>query len=929
MSERKDNVAIDTTDFIKSPEFFSARSFNNNSATSSKYTSPLSSVNNSTTSSKYASANTAYSDFNTPISTSSTSSPNYNANASSLSNTKSNVRNSISPNSNTTFHTPSKNSTSPKSNNNAEVYTNAKSSISSQASSVRISGSFRFKRRDLFGKTFAAHKKHAHGHVVNMIMEKKIDNAGFVSSGTLSELWSYVYLLVLYNKDHEVFKNFRAQRGALKTKATAKRFYKQMQIYSGHSTIKEGDLIKFINDMVKNKAPANPIVDIMQRVNSRVNGRSNNEIEGRANNEVKSTVAKPNKEFQKLQEFRTMVMKELGMSSDNVQDVINVLRTILQEKNNKKTISSLSLSEACKKDISLFEDEARILLEGMILSKMCIMKYISDIVMIRDKVKLQCNRSPKDLTVQSRNYGLLSMSDKKRILNLYTTNRKQLLDIKTELEKMQSSVGCDTVSVYKTRLSDFREKLEASTRELINIYEDLNGSVRVYVRLRGVVPEIDDKSAVNKLEWTFDRNKDITLNCDGKQTSGSFYGIFDQKYNNLGLFTGQQKSSTEGKNSLIVKNINDSKPWGLYNSFRQLESGYSIVMLGYGQSGSGKTYNLIGNKTDPGVVLYGLANLNKDITVEIAYIFELYYNFISFTNTTLTGQIILGYDPMKNFVKNIAQFGIKSDDISNEPFSIPYPKMTDEIGISEFINGNITAIQSHQREKGRIKSTPNNDRSSRSHLFVVFKVGNGYFTLVDMAGQENVESIYKQIFSSKYTLTFLLMQFNSNGLYIGPGPKDIVSDYIRPEYIVRKTDVLMKKNDVNKFEVQTTMKNLIEPSVTANVQVLFESIYITESLNHLQYFFAKKNGVDKKFKNLTKIAGSIKYKTNEVFVQPSSEDIGMQNNARGRVLMIPVLKFLESLSQGKITKFITIAALRPDKCENIEVLEFAKQISEF
>ena len=73
------------------------------------------------------------------------------------------------------------------------------------------------------------------------------------------------------------------------------------------------------------------------------------------------------------------------------------------------------------------------------------------------------------------------------------------------------------------------------------------------------------------------------------------------------------------------------------------------------------------------------------------------------------------------------------------------------------------------------------------------------------------------------------------------------------------------------------------------------------------------------------IAGSIKYITDNVFVQPSLEKLGAQN----KIFIIPVMKFLENLSTGGITKFVTIAALRPDKCENLDVLKFIKDVSEF
>ena len=133
----------------------------------------------------------------------------------------------------------------------------------------------------------------------------------------------------------------------------------------------------------------------------------------------------------------------------------------------------------------------------------------------------------------------------------------------------------------------------------------------------------------------------------------------------------------------------------------------------------------------------------------------------------------------------------------------------------------------------------------------------------------------------------------------------------------------MQKGKANQLIIDT---DKIEKSVAANVQVIYEGIYITESLNHLQYFYAMKNGLTRQFKLLETIGGNLQYDVNRVFVQPSSEYQMIFGN-KGKILMIPVMKFLESLSGGMITKFITLAALRPDKCENLEVLKFAQEVS--
>ena len=803
-----------------------------------------------------------------------------------------------------------------------------------------------FKRTDIFGHQFAAFKSQAQGHVANMILERRIDKNGLViQSSDLSELWSYIYVLVVYNKDHEVFKNFRAQRGIFKTKAMAKRFIKSLKTYSGHDVISPEDLVKFINETITNSSPNNPLLEKQcSNSNSNYTNYTNtsktilNEFkkvlktDSNDVNEIISIIRKSENEKEtKSQKILDEFKKVLQTDSNNVYDMVELIRNMLpKEQKIIKVAQEKKEPVPCIKDnILKLNLQVKNIIESLILSRMCIIKYIGQIIVGPiSNSETPCS-TPRDLSIQRYFYSLFPSTVKTLLLEKYIDNKKNLLAIRNSLKDIMVDINCDNVEELRTRVAQYTQSLELSILELTNIFEDLNGSVRVYTRLRKIIPTLDDQDMAQSLQWNFGvNNTSLSLECsDGgmiRTFEGNFYGVFDSTYDNLGLYMGYHNAIVDSRNPLLIDSNNPvPKTWGLYYTFKQIESGYSIVISGYGQSGSGKTFNLIGNKKDPGVVLYGLANLKNISTIEILNVFELYYDYINFTSKTVRGKVIIGYDSTKMLKSTFSQFGIMEDNIVYDPITIPHKKLTGKMSISTFINENMLSIQNHQKSEGRIKITPNNNQSSRSHLFVVIKVGEGYFTIVDMAGQENCETIHKMIFNQKYSLTYLMMQFKPDGRYRGGGKQEVIGDYISFEGVENRSTLMVKDSD-NLIEIDS---DKIEKTVTANVQILYESIYITESLNHLQYFYSKKNGNKKTFNNMAMKTGSIQYLPKRVFIQPELEDM-KRFNPNGKILIIPVMKYLEFLSKGRITKFVTIAALRPDKCENIDILNFAKQISE-
>jgi hypothetical protein len=170
---------------------------------------------------------------------------------------------------------------------------------------------------------------------------------------------------------------------------------------------------------------------------------------------------------------------------------------------------------------------------------------------------------------------------------------------------------------------------------------------------------------------------------------------------------------------------------------------------------------------------------------------------------------------------------------------------------------------------------------------------------VDTAGRESPIDIFK---------TFVDTSKTSLGSIMSPSGKKTID----PRYV----------------------KNGLDPAYTPQhiFEVLKEGFYINETINHLTYYFNKKNYKEiitgKQSKNADE------YNVSKFYVTPSVEEdlINESNNC----LMIPILKFLDKLSgsdtaQGRFkpTKFIMMCMVRQEEryCDQIhETLEFAEKV---
>ena len=464
----------------------------------------------------------------------------------------------------------------------------------------------------------------------------------------------------------------------------------------------------------------------------------------------------------------------------------------------------------------------------------------------------------------------------------------------------------DILGVWNT--SEIQQQFAEQQFVLMNLHEDMAGAVRVYVKIK---PNSNNENVITI------KDKKLQVTCDSNTSEfGEFYGVFDQEFSNKDMYTGMKGSGdiTDIKiDTDLIPETETNSP-GLYHSFKQLEQGYSVVIFGYGLSGSGKTYSLLGEKTDnsnvPGLIHYGLANLKDVKHIKLKYLFEQYIHNFKSTLNNLNGNII-------NLINEIP--GLRKDSIDESREFGDYLRNDDKgqyIQTTDIKNEDISTLNNilteYRTQRSRVKKTPNNPVSSRSHLFMVFEItfasGNtGYLTLVDTAGRESPNDIYKMFIDLEGKGD--LEQKNLFTTILGPtGGPGLVAQNLKTEY-----------------------QGIYKPEDIYNI--LREGIYINETINHLIYFFNQKN-----FKETPiRMQGSLnKYKNDNYYVDPRTEEHGVQSIKGNNCLMIPTLQFLDNLTNKtqdsddfKPTKFITLVCVRGESryCPQLlKSLDFADKI---
>lgn len=460
---------------------------------------------------------------------------------------------------------------------------------------------------------------------------------------------------------------------------------------------------------------------------------------------------------------------------------------------------------------------------------------------------------------------------------------RYISDPNVELFKSQSTVQkvdpqfCKDLQVINQYWQENVEMYNQQDFQLMNIYEDLSGAIRIYVKIKPLLgaQQKNDTVILNKKESS------ITVDCSNvpsfdrdikKEVFSNFSGVFDETMDNAEVFTGIQGATADDD----FKFGSEMLVGSLRSTFAQVQDGYSIVLFGYGSSGSGKTRLLLGESDVPGLIHYGLSNLEGVENIRIKNIFEQGIDRFTPTLKLITGKI---HNLVNRLPSDLNKFSVDESADFNEYHNLNTNHITPDNLYS--LTNSITRYRLDHR---RIRKTPNNPVSSRTHLYIVFEIKfdtgkTGYITFIDMAGKESPIDIFD---------TFM----DKSGRF-KPNLTSILGPTGGPGRIVVKPELSLDYSPETVYDI------------------LKEGIFIDETIGHLNYFFHKKNY--KKYKIIQQ-SDLDHYSPSKFYVDPREEETRIATN--NNVLTVPILKYLDSLSRStdfKPTKFITMICIRKDQ----------------
>lgn len=440
-----------------------------------------------------------------------------------------------------------------------------------------------------------------------------------------------------------------------------------------------------------------------------------------------------------------------------------------------------------------------------------------------------------------------------------------------------------------------RALFEELARQLADLKEEVLGAVRAYVSVRAGGGSRNSLLRADTERMTVAAPRDCgkpPVQEGQEQVFGPFERVF-QAASNQHIF-----SSTDAMGASIQ------------SMMRQALPGHSIVLFGYGASGAGKTYTLLGSASQgqPGLLQLALDDLQQQgASVQLRHVFELYMGEVNITTGTMRDKLHVLYSPPE-VDRSGRVFGVLPEHTEVERIKDLESRVQavngQKVPLGTSLPALMAAIDKHRTEQQRIKPTVLNSASSRSHLFAVFEVlgqrggPKGYVTVVDMAGRESVQDLLQAYLPAAQR-----------------GQKDggdqLLVSAMQP--YVAKSGLLNKG---------------IQPEQARLLPVLLkESVYITESLDHLVYYLQHKRSTGQ---GRPAVAPPKKKGWRRKLPQPEEAmELARQPHGANLCLMVPVLTFLDqNLSRGSRTKFAMLCMVQDQTACSINraTLEFADSV---
>ena len=329
----------------------------------------------------------------------------------------------------------------------------------------------RFKNNEIFGKSFDAHEIKIYGHVMKLLLHDKISKDGTISTSKAkpnkSELWSYIYMIYMFNKDNNVFKSMQSVK-----KTSSKRFVDIILQFTESTDSTESTksteitsdiLIKFINKVINEIHPVNPLSQLLSCKNSSVLSSARTYTSSRTYTPILSSA-------------RTYTpIRSSAHSSINNSPFLPLpppqpaLPSAISSKFSRNSKPSpaapASKSKTC---VARLRTRIRNILNTLILTKMCLIKYISDILDLPNITPCDSMENASNQKKRQEAFLKLTATEQKAYKEKFIKSRDDILFYKDVFISIQ---------VDETTCEDQERQVETYIQDLNRTLEEFNNIV--------------------------------------------------------------------------------------------------------------------------------------------------------------------------------------------------------------------------------------------------------------------------------------------------------------------------------------------------------------------------------------------------------------------------------------------------------------------
>ncbi|XP_033106502.1 carboxy-terminal kinesin 2-like isoform X2 [Anneissia japonica] len=286
----------------------------------------------------------------------------------------------------------------------------------------------------------------------------------------------------------------------------------------------------------------------------------------------------------------------------------------------------------------------------------------------------------------------------------------------------------NTIVKHNSTIQELESNLqeaEAVRRKLHNTVQELKGNIRVFCRVRPLLPSEKDTCAeISHLHFNGIDGKTLEMdkvdeNCPGqrKLSGGKYSFTFDQVFN---------PSSSQMR---VFEEISQMVQSAL--------DGYNVCIFAYGQTGSGKTYTMEGpvesNEETMGMIPRAVAQIFKctqDLKAN-GWKYTMEASFLEIYNETIRDLLVNGEDKLKHDIKADAQVtNLTLVEVKSEK---QVAKLLEKASCNRSVAAtNCNEHSSRSHSVFRLKLTGSNDLTSEEC--------EGTLNLVDLAGSERLTS---------------------------------------------------------------------------------------------------------------------------------------------------------------------------------------------